>query len=290
MLWLIAALQAVTPQTSPDAMAIELAVARYVGKRDTRQRLIGLDDRAQEFATPHAPTGPSFAAYRTRQHLEALAREAGAELVGSRGVVYCVEQPKTGCFESTFRIGVPEQRGDTAMVWLYSFEPRWNSEMDLHLKVVRGGSGWTVVGPTDYREGLFESIVTRRADSLSGCFRFDRPYFVWLGSRPDSASVLHLFSMPAMPDSGLGAAYFLTPIPGPPDSSERHRWWRFSLWREISPDSIYIVWRNGRFGPKFRLRHTPDGLSGTVVQTTDVVGAPATRDRVSATRINCPGQ
>jgi hypothetical protein len=129
-----------------------------------------------------------------------------------------------------------------------------------------------------------------------GCYRFDRPYFTWFeidGSprrvTADSTAVLRL-----LPDSIITVfgqrARALLPVPAPRDTVERRRWLQVSNWSQPSADSIRVEWRNGFYGPVFRLSGGSDSLIGTVLQTTDVYGpSPPRLEPAHAVRIDCPG-
>ena len=291
--WLafVASAVAFYPQDEVEALRIERAAARYV-REHYHDHILGLEDRAQEFATPHAPTGPTRAGYRSREHLKRLAEDAGATIIEQGSFVYCSSQQKPGCIEMAVRIGVPEQRGDTATVWLYVREPAADSEVDSQLLLVRRGGNWSVERPLQFREALFEPPPSVR--QIAGCYRFDRAYFISIRfdsathrASFDSTAMLRLFEFATLSVAGP-RAMLVVPIPPPRDSAERRGWLQMSSWRELSPDSIQIAWRNGRFGPVFRMRHADSVLSGSVIQTTDLVGADLQRAPATAARITCP--
>ncbi len=78
----VVAMEAPAPQradadTVRELMAIERIVAPHLrGRFGTRR--VGLEAQAQEFGTPHDPTGPERAEYRTAEHLTELAQLAGS--------------------------------------------------------------------------------------------------------------------------------------------------------------------------------------------------------------------
>jgi hypothetical protein len=294
VIWLLASLQvAITsPQWDPveEMKQVELALARYLKSRSSGGRRIGLEEKAQEFATPHAPTGPEYASYRTREHLARLAEQAGAILLG-HPVAYCSENPTPDCVEGTIRIGVPQVIGDSAKIWYYTYDPHYLSDFDTRVLAVRSPmGGWNIVRELEFHETLSMPAEPRTIDKLEGCYEFDRAYFTWLDLNPttrllraDSSRVIQLFADPAVMDTGR--AYFFTPRPGPRDSAERHRWWRHSQWSVIAGDSVKIRWHNGFFGPVFRMQRTAAGLSGIVVELTDVVGEAPRGKPASATKL-----
>src|SRR4051812_37353135 len=119
--------------------------------------------------------------------------------------------------------------------------------------------------------------------SVAGCYQFDRMYFHWVGRPPaggsvfiDSSGVIRLDSTAhprergAYPPSDARAVH----VPSMKvDSLAMQRWLGMSFWRPIRSDSIELSWRNGLFGPLFRLALRPDSLVGRVRFTTDVAGA-----------------
>ncbi|HEX6048895.1 MAG TPA: hypothetical protein VFZ21_06495 [Gemmatimonadaceae bacterium] len=72
------------------------------------------------------------------------------------------------------------------------------------------------------------------------------------------------------------------------------RWLGASYWRHVSPDSIEIVWRNGRYGSAFRLAQAGDVLRGRVQFTSDIRFAergpanPGAAAEATGARIECP--
>ena len=72
------------------------------------------------------------------------------------------------------------------------------------------------------------------------------------------------------------------------DSVTMQRWLGMSYWRPIRSDSIDLVWRNGLYGPVFRLAWRSDSLVGRVRFTTDVAGAEPPPQPASAVRIQSP--
>jgi predicted peptidase len=71
------------------------------------------------------------------------------------------------------------------------------------------------------------------------------------------------------------------------------RWLENSYWRSLPGDSIQAIWREGFYGPIFRMHVDGDTLRGTVLQTTDVFieGRPRPQPQpVTAVRVRCPVQ
>jgi hypothetical protein len=133
-----------------------------------------------------------------------------------------------------------------------------------------------------------------QASTTSSCYTFDRPYFTWVSrvhERPhaDSTSVLRLLSNR---QSRLRVpqirAQDVQPVPFDVDSLTRSRWERFSYWMVNDSGFVEIAWRNGLYGPVFRLDASGDSLNWQVRFTTDVVGAELPPQRALARRITCP--
>ena len=150
--------------------------------------------------------------------------------------------------------------------------------------------------PTALVIGFSLLLMGQGSSSVVGCYRFDRAYFQWVGigvanphSGPDSTNVVQLMGVatekyrhPRTP--GLD----IQPIPFTSDSTTRRRWLTFSHWEPLSTDSIGVVWRNGLYGPVFRLLSNGDSLHGQVRFTTDVMGAEPPPQVAWAIRIPCP--
>ena len=149
---LLGLLQAVLLPAGTEEMRIERAVARFVRTIYPTQTL-GYEEISQEFATPHAPTGPVRAGYRTPQHTAALVRDLRA-VVRLRTSKLCEERGQTGCISTVIRIGTPVITADSATVWLYAYDPVVPEEYDQKLLVKRGPDGWFVAGTIENRVGL----------------------------------------------------------------------------------------------------------------------------------------
>ena len=130
-----------------ETLLVERAVARYAGALDLF-RPFGYEEGAQEFGTPHEPTGPVLALYRTQEHSNALAQDLGARAVRFPAVTFCGELSPIGCVQTVFRIGVPVVAGDSATVWLYCYSVSKGDgsaeETDLELLLVKRDSRWSV--------------------------------------------------------------------------------------------------------------------------------------------------
>lgn len=142
------------------------------------------------------------------------------------------------------------------------------------------------------------SAHAQAAAARAGCYRFDRSYFGWVG-RPltgggtliDSASVIRLDSAahPQSPGNWVPPDARAVAVPAMSvDSFTVRLWLGVSFWRAVSSDEIEIQWRNGLYGPVFRLAVRGDSLKGSVRFTTDVAGAEPPLERASATRVACP--
>jgi hypothetical protein len=133
--------------------------------------------------------------------------------------------------------------------------------------------------------------------ALSGCYRFDRAYFKWVGRAPgksavvrDSTRDLRLFGRSGMTHWLVnGPALDVQPIPFVADSFTTLRWLGPSHWSISAPYTVNIVWRNGLYGPVFRLAVAGDTLRGQVRFTTDVDGAEPPPEQAWAVRVACPG-
>jgi hypothetical protein len=129
------------------------------------------------------------------------------------------------------------------------------------------------------------------------CYRFDRRYFSWVGRAPgggavfvDSNAVIKLASAahPGGPFRNRPGARVLVPPAMNVDSLSVRRWLGPSHWRILAPDSVEIVWRNGLYGPVFRMRVSGDTLEGRVRFTTDVRGGEPPPQPAMALRVPCP--
>ena len=149
-----------TGQAGPDAerLLVELAIARYA-KENWAQRALGYEEVPREFGTPHEPTGPPVATYRSKEHSALLARLAGARLLESGRGALCEKKPAEDCVYKIFRIGVPDVKGDSATALAYVIEriaiPEGAAEMDYKMVIVRKQGVWTVVSAWFSREALF---------------------------------------------------------------------------------------------------------------------------------------
>jgi hypothetical protein len=132
--------------------------------------------------------------------------------------------------------------------------------------------------------------------ALSGCYRFDRAYFAWVGRAPggsavvtDSTRVLRLSARASVRRLPRGGPLLeVQPIPFVADSFTTHRWLDPSHWSFAAPDTVNVVWSNGLYGPVFRLAVAGDTLRGQVRFTTDVVGGEPPPERAWAVRAACP--
>ena len=132
------------------------------------------------------------------------------------------------------------------------------------------------------------------------CYRFDRPYFTAVGRFPADSVFTRRAGMlrfradstpaisPRLPRLPMRA---VEPLPFVVDSFTYHRWMSMSGWRMLGADSVEIHWRNGLYGPVFRMAVRGDSLVGQVVQTTDAhpIPEPPPRppQRAVAVRISC---
>ena len=139
--------------------------------------------------------------------------------------------------------------------------------------------------------------ATQGGAAISGCYRFDRPYFNWfnLGAAnprrgaTDSSAIVRLssraesrFRHPGLP------GFDIQPMPFTEDSTTARRWLQFSHWTAVDSNTVEIVWRNGLYGPVFRLVVRGDTLRGQVRFTTDVVGAEPPPEPAMGVRMPCP--
>ena len=133
--------------------------------------------------------------------------------------------------------------------------------------------------------------------SSAACYRFDRPYFTAVGRPPGGGAVFTDSSSVVSLDS---AAHASRPSGYPPadaravhvpamrvDSISTRMWLEMSFWRPFASDSIELSWRNGLYGPIFRLMVRSDSLVGRVRFTTDVVGREPLAQPASAVRVPC---
>jgi hypothetical protein len=133
--------------------------------------------------------------------------------------------------------------------------------------------------------------------AAAGCYRFDRAYFSWVGRRPndravvqDSVRVLRLMRESTADHVFVrGRVMDVLPIPFAADSDTARRWLRPSHWGFVDARTINVVWRNGLYGPVFKLMISGDTLRGQVRFTTDVAGAEPPPESAWAVRIACPG-
>jgi hypothetical protein len=132
---------------------------------------------------------------------------------------------------------------------------------------------------------------------LAGCYQFDRAYFSWVGRRSERSIVvrdstrfvrLREQAHPGASAMRITGALQLEPIPFETDDFTRDQWLGFSHWRLLSSDSVTVVWRNGLYGPVFRMAVRGDTLRGQVRFTTDVIGAEPQSQAAWAVRTECP--
>ena len=139
------------------------------------------------------------------------------------------------------------------------------------------------------------AVAAQNVFAVSGCYRFDRAYFNWVGRRPgyrtvvnDSTAIVRLFDSTAFQHVLVsGRALDLEPIPFNSDSTTRRSWLGPSHWT-LAEGFADVVWRNGRYGPVFHLSVVGDSLRGSVRFTTDVAGAEPPPQRAWAVRTPCP--
>ena len=142
-----------------------------------------------------------------------------------------------------------------------------------------------------------ESLQAQAARGAVACYRFDRSYFHWVGRPPaggsvfnDSSRIVRLDTT-AHPSRGNYPPLDARSVDVPAmrvDSFATQRWLTMSFWRPMRSDSIELRWRNGLYGPVFRLSRKADSLVGRVRFTTDIVGAEPPAQPASAVRIQCP--
>jgi hypothetical protein len=107
----------------------------------------------------------------------------------------------------------------------------------------------------------------------------------------DSTTLIKLFPEPRPAErllSGPPDARALVPPTMQVDSATARRWLRSSYWREVVADSLEIVWRNGLYGPVFRMLVRGDSLRGRVRFTTDIVGGEPPPQDAAAMQVSCP--
>jgi len=134
--------------------------------------------------------------------------------------------------------------------------------------------------------------------SVSGCYRFDRAYFTWVGRRPgqssviqDSTAILRLSPTSEIQHSLVrGPVLDVYAVPFVADSSTVQRWLQPSNWTFETATTINVVWRNGLYGPVFWMAIHGDTLRGQVRFTTDLVGAEPPPESAVAVQIACPAQ
>src|SRR3954447_24211381 len=161
---------------------------------------------------------------------------------------------------------------------------------------------------TRYRATWFAVVLTvvlaaqvsaqRQSPAGTSCYRFDRSYFGWVGRPPaggevliDSSRVIRLDSAVHPRPLPFAAPQDARPVRVPSmsvDSSSTRRWLEWSFWRPIGADSIELQWRNGFYGPVFRMATRRDSLEGRVRFTTDVVGADPPPQSAFGVRVPCP--
>lgn len=149
--------------------------------------------------------------------------------------------------------------------------------------------------------GLISIVVAASAQAqdtaaVSGCYSFDRAYFQWVGRRPgesavvtDSTSVIRLSSGSEIKHQLVrGPVLDVFPIPFAADSRTVERWLSPSNWTFENANTVNVVWRNGLYGPVFRLNVRGDTLRGQVRFTTDVAGAEPPPEPALALKVACP--
>lgn len=164
----------------------------------------------------------------------------------------------------------------------------------------RGSSGGIAdaLPPTGGRQLLVAwtmlSGTPSKTAAISGCYRFDRPYFHWVGRRAgdravviESTYVVRLGPTRTTPSTFARSGLDVLPVPFDADATTARRWLGPSYW-SLDGDVLNVVWRNGLSGPVFRLSLAGDSLHGRVRFTTDVVGNEPPSQAASAVRIACP--
>jgi hypothetical protein len=144
-------------QAGREEQLVERAVARYAAEQ-FRGKALGLELPPREFGTPHPPTGPPQASYRTPEHWAAVAQDAGARPGRSQSGKFCRNAAETDCVWAIIRIGVPAITGDSALVWLYEFEAIEHDAMeetDIQLLLVRTNGAWQVTERLEMRSAYY---------------------------------------------------------------------------------------------------------------------------------------
>jgi hypothetical protein len=135
------------------------------------------------------------------------------------------------------------------------------------------------------------SVSSGRAQAptpaITGCYGVDlgawQPH-VDVGD--DTVEVMPPPQVVLLADSGTvsfeGRGYLVRPVPGTPPSV--HRW---SYWRQLRPDSVYVAWTTGYAGLTMRLQIGDSVMTGTAQTFWDF---PREMQTASAklTRIRCP--
>jgi hypothetical protein len=140
------------------------------------------------------------------------------------------------------------------------------------------------------------SLSAQDVTTISGCYEFDRIYFFWFsralqgGMRTDSSRVLHLL---ATTDdarrSGETRVFEVRPVPFTVDSFTLRRWGRTSYWSVDTQGVVEVSWREGTFGPAFRLTAVGDTLRGQVQQMPGLLsGWQSPPEDAWAVRTRCP--
>ena len=138
-------------------MVVEQAIAKYASQTLSGRR-VGFDLTPQEFGTPHEPTGPARAEYRTPEHSALLAQLADGRLLATpRGALCSSVNTSADCVQVILRIGIPEVAGDSATAWMYIYEdlPDGREETDTRLLLAKESGEWKVVKSLDTRYALF---------------------------------------------------------------------------------------------------------------------------------------
>lgn len=150
---------AVHGQRDPDDdFGIQRTVARYTRSSLSRDSL-GFQIFAQEFLTAHPPTGPRIHPFRTAEQAAILASELRAGIIDSLGPSLCRSAIQEGCISKVIRIGVPRLMGDSARIWVYSYDARYNEDVDEEYLVARDGTQWKVMRLLQIREGIRERTI-----------------------------------------------------------------------------------------------------------------------------------
>ncbi len=143
---LVVAIMVVSPTlqaqqaSDADQFAIQRAVARYV-KASSATSTRGFDDAIKDFI---AASDSAAIGHYPPDQAKVLAEDLeGVVIQFPNGA--CDLLLQTGCIELVARIAVPRIEGDSATVWLHTYDTRYNEMVSRELLVKRRGSTWAVV-------------------------------------------------------------------------------------------------------------------------------------------------